>query len=277
MKIMKIQLLFSICFILVFCISCSSNSTHPQTLLPSTETTIPTTSIPSPAIPSLQVPSTDEILVEDNDDKMFMDNLISQYYGSIEVQDALLTYKIMTLKIDDYNYVIELHFFDYVQEKEKDGLIQSITYNVGSDFMPETIRQGLEIKDVNRDGSDDIILHLGLRGQARFLVCFVYDLESHSYTKLKEIDEVPTPNFSDDFEYVYGFWKDGPGGYGVEKYLIHGDELDLMATLRINYEKSDAPQYTEQRMIDGELVETKKNVSYKEIDKAYWEKHFIRP
>ena len=279
MRIIKIQLLVLLCFISIICTSCSSNIDLPPTPLSSPGTTISPTTLPSPTLPSMPSLSADEILPtnHDNVNSTVQDSLISKYYGSIDVQDGLMTYKIMTRKTDDNKYVIELLIFDYGREEEEDGLIQSITYDVDSSFMPETVRQGLEIADVNRDGSDDIILSLGIWGKFTYSVCYVYDLESKNYTKLRGFDEISSPEFSDGFEFLFGKWQDNAREYGIDKYVVNGSEVNLIAKLRIEYATSQGTRYTEQKVIDGELVDIKKNVSYEEINVEEWGKHVPQP
>lgn len=262
MRIIKLQLLVSLCFISFFFTSCSSNTDFPPSPLPSSDTNISPTILPSPTLPSMPSLSDDEIFPTNhgNVNSTVQDSLISKYYGSIDVQEGLLTYMIMTRKTDDNKYVIELLIFDYGREEEEGGLLQFITYDVDSSFMPETVRQGLEIADVNRDGSDDIILSLGIWGKFTYSVCYVYDLESKSYTKLKGFDEISSPEFSDGFEFLFGRWQDNAREYGIDKYVVNGSEVNLIAKLHIEYATSQGTRYTEQKVIDGELVDIKKNV-----------------
>lgn len=279
MKIIKKQLLVSLCFISFFCTSCSSNINHSPTPLSSPDTIISPTALPLPTLSPMPSLSANEILPinHDNVNSVVQDSLISKYYGSIDVQDGLLTYKIITRETDENKYVIDLFIFDYGQGEEEDGLLQLITYDVDSSFMPETVRQGLEIADVNRDGSDDIILSLGIWGKFTHSVCYVYDLKSKSYTKLRDFDEISSPEFSEGFKFLFGERQDNAREYEIDKYVVNGSEVNLIAKLRIEYATSQGTRYTEQKVIDGKLVDIKKNVSYEEINVKDWGKHIPQP
>ena len=128
--------------------------------------------------------------------------------------------------------------------------------------MPETAGQGLEIADVNRDGSNDIVFSLSIRGKFTYSVCYVYDLKSKNYSKRIGFDEISSPEFSDGFKYLFGWWQDNAREYGNDKYVVNGSEVNLKGKLRIEYTTSQGARYTEQKVIDGELVDIRNNVSY---------------
>lgn len=68
------------------------------------------------------------------------DSVISRYYGSIETVDGLVLYDIATKRLREFQYVIDLQFYDYGSIKP----IQQLVYTLRDDFIPETVRDAFQ-------------------------------------------------------------------------------------------------------------------------------------
>lgn len=124
---------------------------------------------------------------------------------------------------------------DYPEEKE-----QIITYELEHLPYISTIRQGLQIVDVNGDGSDDLLMDLGLTGQIKIALCLVYDKGSDDYVIVEGFTELAYPcvGYRDLGEVVIwghdtpGHHAPGPNGkYECwSEYIIEGMELIHLGT-----------------------------------------------
>lgn len=168
------------------------------------------------------------------------EKLVSLYRGSLDRK----TYEIKVWGGDDrawregadMAYRVEFCFKnDYPEEKE-----QIITYELEHLPYISTIRQGLQIVDVNGDGSDDLLMDLGLTGQIKIALCLVYDEESDDYIIVEGFTELAYPcvGYRDLGEVViWGYDTPGshaPGPNGKyecwSEYIIEGTELIHLGT-----------------------------------------------
>jgi len=191
--------------------------------------------------------------------------VISRYYGSLRTENDMVSFRIDTKQLGAMDYVVDLLFYEYASEMQ----IQHIRYALRDDFMPETIKNGYQIIDVNNDGSDDIILHLGIYGKRRIAVCFIYDPEQQCYCQLSGYDELFIPTYSRSEGIVYEEWIDMPE-YAINKYRVEGNDLILVASLYWTYNLPEKNRYTEKVLIYGEMITIKENVSEGDIDSSWW-------
>ena len=182
---------------------------------------------------------------------------------TVSTADGLMTATIELKQLGQYQYVIDAKLYDDATNKE----IQKLRYDVRDDCMPETIDNLITIADVNGDGSDDIVLDLGIYGQFKFAVCYVYDKNQKCYVELSGYDELMTPEYVSG--YIFENWRGDVTEYGINKYVVNENELILIANLNWKYGTS-APLFTEMKLINGVMTTTKKDVDESEINAEEW-------
>lgn len=192
------------------------------------------------------------------------DAVISRYYGRISAANGLVVYDISTKQLGEYQYAMDLRFYDDDSIKQ----IQQLSYTLREDFMPETIQFPIHIDDINKDGNDDFILDLGIYGKIKLALCYVFDSDQKGYVNLIGFDELMTPRYEKG--YIYEHRTNDPTEYVKNKYQVNGNELILVASLYANYGGSKSPVYSEKVLIDGEMVIIKEDVPAKEIDVEEW-------
>ncbi len=188
---------------------------------------------------------------------------VYQYTGNISVAGKRETCNIIVQKGQEAtdNYSMELTFIN-ADSGEK---LQQLQYKFPDDFMPSTIQDGSRIVDLNYDGNDDIMLDLGVYGWARLYECFVYDSSLDAFLQVPGFEEHPFPDVLSDEGIVLFHWKDGAATYGVDKYKVEGNQLRMLGRLTKIFGQSGV-RYTEETMIDGALVQIKKDVTAEKID-----------
>lgn len=192
------------------------------------------------------------------------DTVISRYYGRIDTVNGLVLYDIATKQLGEWQYVIDLQFYDYSSKE----LIQQLSYTMRDDFISRTVENPLQLVDINKDGNKDIILDLGIYGKAKLALCYVYDPDQKGYVQLEGFDELLTPQYNAG--YIYENQNNDTPNYVKNKYMVNGNKMILVASLAATYASSPSPVYTEKVMTNDELVTVKENVSAEEIDITEW-------
>lgn len=151
--------------------------------------------------------------------------LVARYYGSCDTVDGLVTYDISMIYHRPTTPEEHGHPYEFVLSFRKFATYeveQTISYTSDLCTWAETIGQGLTIADVNDDGSDDLLLDLGLIGQMYHTVCFVYDAEK-GFVEVEGSSELSTPQYNGGL-----FVTEEPGRPGHEYYQVIGDKLILV-------------------------------------------------
>lgn len=188
---------------------------------------------------------------------------IARYYGNCHAGTDMLIYDFQI--IQDTAPVLQISFTNYLDDAD----FQTLTYQLRDDFMPPTVRDGIEIMDVNGDGSDDFLFDLGVYGKMRLKACLVYDHEAKQYVFVDGFEELNAPIF------VNGCFITAPMPMDVpvtkEKYSVVGTELCHVGKLFI-YENDTQTLYTEQRQENGVWMIEKEMVTESDIDLFEWGK-----
>lgn len=219
-----------------------------------------------PSITALHSKTLGESESEGSERAVEDDLIISRYHGGIETEDGLILYDITTKQLVEYQYIMDLQFYDYGSKK----LIQQLIYTLRNDFMSDTVRKGFQVVDINNDGNDDIIIDLGIYGKFRFAVCYVYDPDQKGYYQLIGFDDLMSPEYVIDQGIIFEEWRGDATEYGLNKYFVNGNEMVLVASLYLKYGTPTSPICTEKILINGEMVIVKENVPLEEIDSNEW-------
>lgn len=186
---------------------------------------------------------------------------IARYYGNCHAGTDMLIYDFQI--IQDTAPVLQISFTNYLDDTD----FQTLTYQLRDDFMPLTIRDGIEIMDINGDGSDDFLFDLGVYGKMRLKACLVYDPEVKQYVFVDGFEELNAPIF------VNGYFITEPMPMDVpmtkEKYSVVGTALCHVGSLSI-YENDTQTLYTEKRQENGVWVAEKEMTTEADIDLSSW-------
>lgn len=191
---------------------------------------------------------------------------ISRYYGSIDVEseeNSLILYDIKVFE-DNVNKM-EFSFYEYSGTEQP---IQKLTYTMDS-FHADTVVQGMQVADVNNDGSNDMIMDLGIVGHNHGYMCLVYDSALNRFVEVEGYDELFCPDYLPSQQLVLsGTWPGEP--VGLQKYRVDGSCLTLVA--KLTWTSTEHPSYTEEMLVDGVWTTINKDVTIDVIDLDKWGK-----
>lgn len=144
-----------------------------------------------------------------------------------------------------------------------------MSYPLRDDFDAGSIKQGIQIADVNYDGAKDIILDLGIVGKKHDSICFVFDTALGEYTALDGFAELWTTFYLPS---QHAFLEEpmpmsSPLKY--KKYEVQNNKLVHIASLYLQPTES-GDFYTEEHLVDGTWVTVKESVKENEINFYEW-------
>lgn len=187
---------------------------------------------------------------------------IARYVGSVSTDnDDLLIYDFQIRQ--ENTPTMQITFRSLVD----DAGCQTITYELSEDFNPETIRDGLEVLDVNGDGINDFLIDLGIAGHMSFKACLVYDKTSGQYVFVEGFDELNAPRVLEGYVVTSPIPMELPTTF--YRYAIEGTELRLVGTLSLSQNESQS-YYTESELVNGEWRTVKDMVTADNIDLNKW-------
>lgn len=187
---------------------------------------------------------------------------ISRYFGSNSIDTDLLVYDIQVTR--NGSPEIQITFKQYLE----DTVFQTLSYPLREDFMPETVRDGLEVMDVNKDGIEDFLFDLGIYGKMRLKACMVYDHEAKKFVFVKDFEELNTPNFVNGYFVTAPMPMDVPRTF--DRYLLDGPMLCHVGSLSISDSSESQIVYTESEQVNGKWIITKNMVTENDIDLSSW-------
>lgn len=123
--------------------------------------------------------------------------------------------------------------------------------------------------DVNQDGYQDILLNYGASGHYKRGECILWNAARKQYDILAGYAALSNPEFDEENGVIKDTFHNGQMQTLISKYAVHGNSLELVATLLEDYSDGNT-RYTEYRMIDGELVTTQDNLPESKADLTEW-------
>lgn len=179
------------------------------------------------------------------------------------------------LKEQEYHYLATredgtLDYDIYIQNMDEET-VQEISYSY--DLQGDTaVLAGIEPKDVNQDGYEDILILLGGHGNVGALwACYVYDADAGQYVYVEGFEELPGAEIDEEIRSCY--YEGGGSFYRLERYIIENNELVLEGRLTQKLREQDFGPYIscdEEHYEDGKLVYVKKDIQVTEIDMDFW-------
>ena len=186
---------------------------------------------------------------------------ISRYFGSNRTDTDLFIYDFQIIQGDIPE--IQITFKNY----SDDTIFQTLSYELREDFMPETVMDGIEIIDANRDGNDDFLFDLGVYGKMRIKACLVYDDEKQQYVFIKDFENLNSPTFVNGYFLTEKIPMDT--AMTIERYSLEENMLCHVGSLSI-FQDEEQTLYTEFERVNGEWVKTKNMVTEKNIELSNW-------
>ena len=212
--------------------------------------------------------------------------LVARYYGSLDITDApLFSYDISMVyhkphaaEENEKTFEIHLRFYEF----NSNTLVQELIYTAEKCLWPESVDQGLLVEDVNGDGNDDILMDLGIMGQMRHAVCFVYAPDNAQYVVVPGFDELNTPIYNPtrmvfDVEGNKHLVDEDGYGFGMEQYRIEGRSLVLTDRLLAKYVgEGEGWRYKAEQRSGDEMELIQNGVTSEELDQTIWDMNKIQ-
>jgi len=207
--------------------------------------------------------------------------LVSHYSGTASISEEEINYEISMIyhrpqTSDDCAYEIKLDYY----LPDPDRGCQTLSYWAETCVWPESIEQEPCARDLNGDGNDDFLIELGIIGHRRTSACFVYDPKEGQYVIVSGFDSLHTSRFDSEKGYFraeldveFADYTPGAQPYdgGIEKYCIDGENLVFIGRLLYkHWGEGEGYRYTEEQLINGEMVVVNQNASKQAIDLSNW-------
>ncbi len=189
---------------------------------------------------------------------------VVDYQGSLWLRTQEYQYA-ATREQDTLNYQI------FIQNSGGEK-VQEIIYSY--DLQGDTpVLAGIEPKDVNQDGYEDILLLLGGHGNVgAFWACYIFDEVLEQYVYIEGFEELPGVEIEEEIRSYY--YEGGGSYYRLEQYVIENNKLVLEGRLKQELREQDFGPYIscdEEHYEAGKLVYVKRDIQVSEIDMDFWE------
>ena len=169
--------------------------------------------------------------------------------GIVNVNDKNCQYR-YRLENRKGTYILTIIFES--EDKDMDYCVFEKRYE---EIMPRTIKDVVQVVDVNSDGVKDLIFDIGIWGKVRKALCFVYDERTRNYVELEGFEELCSPVFDARYNVFFENYQKDMGIYTSNKYCVEGKSIKLVGSLleeALNEYKDEYPVYSEYKVIDGE-------------------------